>query len=520
MFKTLANAWRVEDLRKKLIFTILIILLYRLGSSIPVPFASSLIIAQGSTFQFINTLTGGGFEQASLFALGVSPYITASIVIQLLTVALPPLERLAKQGEEGKKKITQITRYITIGIAIVTGVGYYFLLKSSGAISTPFEVASKGGTIALNWLVGVTVVACYCAGSSIVMWLAERINEHGIGNGVSVILFANIVSRAFPLLLKFIEMFRLEINGMGGIRAQEITQSTLNSALDMQIKNGAIELFPKYDLMGNKIPVGSILFTIFVLAGLLAMMWFIIFISDSERRIPVQYAKRVVGRKMYGGQNSNIPLKLNMAGVMPVIFANAIITIPAMVAQFIPITKEVVGGDGEGIPAANGEILIEARGVWASIVQFFSDTSWFYCILTFGLILAFAYFYVAISFNPNEVAGNLQKNGGAVPGIRPGKATATFIQKVLSKITLIGALALSVIAVVPSIIHVVLDLLRRWDFIYDTVPQLSTALWAFTRISELATIGTSVIIVVGVVLEIVRDIEAQMTMRHYKGFLG
>ena len=505
MFKTLANAWRVEDLRKKLIFTILIILLYRLGAAIPVPFASSIMIADGSTFQFINTLSGGAFEQASLFALGVSPYITASIVIQLLTVAIPALENLSKQGEEGKKKITQITRYITIAIALVTGVGYYFLLASNGAIQNPFAVTSEGGQIALNWLVGVTVVACYCAGSSIVMWLAERVNEHGIGNGISVILFANIVSRALPLVIKFINMFKLERSGMEGLESTTVTQGAINGALDMNATGEIINLFPKYDLGGNKVPLGSIIFTVLVLAGLLAMMWFIIFISDSERRIPVQYAKRVVGRKMYGGQNSNIPLKLNMAGVMPIIFANSIITIPTLVAQFIKTTKVVDSTTGE----------LAAKQPWFNIVQFFSDTSWFYCILTFGLILAFAYFYVAISFNPNEVAGNLQKNGGAVPGIRPGKATATFIQKVLSKITFIGALALSVISVVPLLLHSILDAVRH---INDGA--INVAFWAFTYLAELATIGTSIIIVVGVILEIVRDIEAQMTMRHYKGFLG
>ena len=514
MFKTLANAWRVEDLRKKFIFTILIILLYRLGCAIPVPFASSILIANGSTFQFINTLSGGTFEQASLFALGVSPYITASIVIQLLTVAIPALERLAKQGEEGKKKITQITRYITIAISIVTGVGYYFLLASNGAIQNPFEVASKGGQIALNWVVGVTVVLCYCAGSSVVMWLAERVNEHGIGNGISVILFANIVSRAFPLVRKFIEMFKFERTGASqvanGTLTEEVLQNPLYSGiLDIKPGKGFFELFPKQDLPGNNVPVGSIIFTVLVLAGLLAMMWFIIFISDSERKIPVQYAKRVVGRKMYGGQNSNIPLKLNMAGVMPVIFANAIITIPTMVAQFVKTYK--VNED----PNILDEVV--PNYPWAQIVEFFSDTSWVYCILTFVLILAFAYFYVAISFNPNEVAGNLQKQGGAVPGIRPGKATSTFIQKVLSKITLIGALALSVISVVPLLIHCILDTLRHT---ITASNGFITALWAFTHIAELATIGTSIIIVVGVILEIVRDIEAQMTMRHYKGFLG
>ena len=514
MFKTLANAWRVEDLRKKFIFTILIILLYRLGCAIPVPFASSIFIANGSTFQFINTLSGGTFEQASLFALGVSPYITASIVIQLLTVALPPLERLAKQGEEGKKKITQITRYITIGIAIVTGVGYYFLLASNGAIQTPFDGITGGGKIALDWVVGVTIVLCYCAGSSVIMWLAERINEHGIGNGISVILFANIVSRAFPLVNKFIDMFKFEMKDTEKVGNNILTEDLLNNPnsgiLDIKPGQGIFELFPKQKLPGNTVPVGSIIFTVLVLAGLLAMMWFIIFISDSERRIPVQYAKRVVGRKMYGGQNSNIPLKLNMAGVMPVIFANAIITIPTMIAQFVKIYKDAPEG-------STGPDEIVPNAPWAHIVDFFSDTSWFYCILTFVLILAFAYFYVAISFNPNEVAGNLQKQGGAIPGIRPGKATSTFIQKVLSKITLIGALALSVISVVPLLIHCILDELRHS---IEASNGFMTALWAFTHIAELATIGTSIIIVVGVILEIVRDIEAQMTMRHYKGFLG
>ena len=499
MFKTLANAWKVEDLRKKLLFTILIILLYRLGASIPVPFvqAGALEFAQGSTFQFLNALSGGAMEQASLFALGVSPYITASIVIQLLTVAIPALERLAKQGEEGKKKITQITRYITIAISIITGTGYYFLLRyNTGLVA--IDTGNSGWNKFFDIFLAFVIVACFCAGSSIVMWLAERINEHGIGNGISVILFANIVSRAFPLLLKFIEMFKMEINGY-----THSSTTGLDTIVDKN-SNNAISFLPSVDYEGQ-FPVGSIIFTVLVLAGLLAMMWFIIFISDSERKIPVQYAKRVVGRKMYGGQNSNIPLKLNMAGVMPIIFANAIITIPSMIAQFIPITTE-----GE-----NGKLF--AKTPWYQIVNFFSDTSWFYCVLTFVLILAFAYFYVAISFNPTEVAGNLQKQGGAIPGIRPGKATSTFIQKVLSKITFIGALALSVISIVPLLIHIILDAVRHIEGLPGAV---ALPLWSFSYVAELATIGTSVIIVVGVVLEVVREMEAQMTMRHYKGFLG
>lgn len=494
MFKTLANAWKIADLRQKLLFTILIIFLYRIGTAIPVPFVSALAMeTSGTTFEFLNTLSGGAFEQASLFALGVSPYITASIVIQLLTVAIPALERLAKQGEEGKKKITEITRYITIGISIVTALGYYFLLKYNNALGSFVSVENEGWQKVLNWLLAIVIVACYCAGSSIVMWLAERINDKGIGNGISVILFANIVSRALPLFTKFVTMFKTEM-GSTAIPSTGLGQ--------IQNPDGSIKPVPDVEIATNAFPIGSIIFTVFVLVGLLAMMWFIVFISDSERRIPVQYAKRVVGRKMYGGQNSNIPLKLNMAGVMPVIFANAIITIPAMIAQFIPVTKVEDG-------------VTYARPVWYQIVRVFSSSHWFYCVLTFALILAFAYFYVAISFNPTEVAGNIQKNGGAIPGIRPGKATSTFIQKVLSKITFIGALALSVIAVIPLMINVVLEWIRM-----SNGGDVNIAFWAFSYLGELATIGTSIIIVVGVVLEIIREMEAQMTMRHYKGFLG
>ncbi len=493
MFKTLANAWKVADLRKKLLFTILIILLYRLGTAIPVPFTNPLDLGNsGTTFNLLNTLSGGAFEQASLFALGVSPYITASIVIQLLTVAIPALERLAKQGEEGKKKITEITRYITIVISIISAIGYYFLLKySTGGIGSFVIVDSKGWTAFFDVFQAIVIVACFCAGSAVVMWLAERINEHGIGNGISIILFANIVSRAYPLFINFINMFKTEVTG--GQAASGLGQELTGT--------GTLRPLPDASLEANAFPWGSLIFTVVVLVGLLAMMWFIIFISDSERKIPVQYAKRVVGRKMYGGQNSNIPLKLNMAGVMPVIFANAIITIPSMIAQFVPYTRE----DGT------------VRVVWYHIINLFSSTSWFYCILTFVLILAFAYFYVAISFNPTEVAGNLQKQGGAIPGIRPGKATSTFIQRVLSKITFIGALALSVIAVVPLIINVIIDIVRRIETLPDAI---ALPLWSFTYVAELATVGTSIIIVVGVVLEVVREMEAQMTMRHYKGFLG
>ncbi|MBO5286990.1 MAG: preprotein translocase subunit SecY [Clostridia bacterium] len=447
MFKTLANAWKIQDLRNKFLFTVVIILIYRIGACITVPFIDIGQInyqthyASGSSILgFLNTLSGGALSNATLFALGVSPYITSSIVIQLLTVAIPALERLSKEGEEGKRKITVITRYVTMIIAFITAVGYYLYLKN-----TVHAVSNTG------FFAGVVIIACYCAGSALVMWLAERINDKGIGNGISMILFANIVSRGSAILTSIVGIFNEDLSGNGHV-------------------------------------VRSTIYTILVAAGMLAMIWFVIFISDSERRIPVQYAKKVVGRKMYGGQNTNLPLKLNMTGVMPIIFANSIVTIPATIAMF-------------ATPAEGS--------FWEKVVNFCSNTSWFYALMTFILILAFAYFYVAISFNPVEVAGNLQKNGGSIPGIRPGKATAQFIQKVLSKVTLIGALALSVIAVLPLIAQLIMQLLGNVNDFYT-----------YAVISDLVFGGSSVIIVVGVILETVRDVEAQMTMRHYKGFLG
>lgn len=468
MFKTLANAWKIEDLRKKLIFTIIIILLYRIGAAITVPFVDASSVANAlegtdpntvinnilsgvsnsvstNVINFLNTLSGGALANASLFALGVSPYITASIVIQLLTVAIPALERLAKQGEEGKQKITVITRYITVAISLVTAIGYYFYIRyQAHAIAAECE----------KWYFAVVIIACYCAGSSLVMWLAEKINESGIGNGVSIILFANIVARFASVLANIVAIFR-------GFKGADF----------------------KYVI------VPSIIIPL-TLIGMLAMIWFIIFISDSERRIPVQYAKKVVGRKMYGGRNTNLPIKLNMTGVMPIIFANSILTLPGMIFGFIETKKDTF---------------------WGKVDAFFSDTtSWFFVLMTFVLILAFAYFYVAISFNPVEVAGNLQQNGGSIPGIRPGKPTSTFIKKVLSKVTLIGALALSVIAVLPPFLNVLLGWISQWTNNYA---------FSYCVISDFVYGGSSVIIVVGVILETVREIEAQMTMRHYKGFL-
>ena len=428
MFKTIANAWKTVDLRKKILFTVLIVLLYRVGTAIPVPFlnaqvlSSSLLSSQGSLFQYLNILSGGAMSQATLFALGVCRNITASIVIQLLTIAIPYLERISKEGEEGQKKLNQLTRIATVVLGLVTSFGYYKLLENNNAIT------NKGVFPAF------VIILSYCAGSSLVMWLAEKINENGIGNGISIILFANIVSR-----------------------------------LPSMIHN----LWSAYLTSGN---AGKIILGIGVIIVSLAATALIVFITDSERRLPIQYAKKVVGRKMYGGQSSTLPLKVNMTGVMPMIFANSIVSIPATIQMFVNPKQ---------------------GSFWAGFFNLFGTDGWLYAALTAILIVAFAYFYVTISFNPIEVANNLKKNGGFIPGIRPGKPTSDYITKVLSRITLIGALFLVVIAVVPLVANII----------------------SGAKLSSLAFTGSSIIIVVGVVLETAREIESQMTMRHYKGFL-
>ena len=436
MFKTFANAWKITDLREKLLFSAFIILLYRIGVAIPVPFLDAATLesvmqgTEGSILQYLNILSGNAFSQATLFALGISPYITSSIVMQLLAVAIPALERWS-QDEEGKKKINQITRVVTVALALITSIGYYMMLKNNGAITADGQ-GFFGATI---------IVACYCAGSALVMWLAEKINDKGIGNGISLILFANIVSRG-PAIVSTLWTY---VRGRG-------TTSTGTSI---------------------SVPVGIVIAVASIVIGL-GMITFIVFMTDSERRIPVQYAKKTVGRKMYGGQSSNLPIKLNMTGVMPIIFANSIISLPATIAVFLPNS-----------------------GFKTWLNNTFSASSWLYAILTLVLIIAFAYFYVAISFNPTEVANNLQKNGGSVRGIRPGRPTADYIRKITNRITLIGAIFLSVIAVLPIIINIC----------------------SGGVMSGLAFGGSSIIIVVGVVLETAREIEGQMTMRHYKGFL-
>ena len=438
MFQTLKNAWKVPELKSKLLFTLLIVVLYRLGASIPVPFVSADVLATfkemtaGSIFQYMNLLSGEAFGRATLFALSVSPYITASIVIQLLTIALPPLEKLAKSGEEGKKKLTAITRYCTVGLALVTAWGYSAYLKTAGMLTNDTVFAQ------------IIIIACYCAGASLIMWLAEKINEKGIGNGISIILFANIIA-SIPSMV-----------------------SSLWFMLFKAAEDGS-----------SRFSVFGLILAILTVIGLAAAVVLVVWFTNSERRIPIQYAKRVVGRKMYGGQSSNLPLSLNMNGVMPIIFSSSIVSLPATIAMFFPNSGFATG-----------------------VEKIFGHTSPLYLILYIILIFAFAFFYVMISFNPVEVANNIKNNGGAIPGIRTGRPTAEYISKVLNRVTLLGALFLAVIAGFPILVNMIVELITK-----------SQAFTAF------AFGGSSLLIVVGVALETFRDIEAQMTMRNYKGFL-
>ena len=428
MLTTLRNAWKITDLRKKILFTLLIILLYRIGNVIPVPFVNVKAMSDmfdsvlsGTILGFMNIMSGNAFSQATIFALSIQPYINASIIIQLLTIAIPALERLSKEGgEEGKKKLGRITRYTTIALGIVMGLAYYFMISRS-AYSDTILVAGQSKVLA-----AFVIVMSFTAGSTLVMWLGDKITEHGIGNGISMILFANIIAR--------------------------IPAGIISPIVDM--------LWAKW------------YWALLLVIGMLAIVVFIIFVSQAERRIPVQYAKRVVGRKVYGGQNTHLPIKVNMSGVMPIIFAQSIASLPATICAFV--------GYGEG-------------KWWYDHV--FSSTSVVYSVCYLLLIVGFSYFYATIQYNPVEVANNLQKNGGFIPGFRPGRPTSDFIHKVINKITLFGAIYLGIIAVLPIILGVVM---KNTTFSFG---------------------GTSVIIVVSVALETVAAIEAQMMMRNYSGFL-
>ena len=452
MIETIRNAWKIPELRKKILFTVFALLVFRLGSVVPVPFIDSDALSQtmnsmGGIFSLLGAMNGTAFSIAAVFALGVQPYINSSIIIQLLTVAIPALERLAKEGgEEGRKKIASITRYTTVAIGLIQGFGYYSLINSYGLV----ETEGLPGV----W-VSIVIILSFTAGSAFLMWLGEQITEFGIGNGISVLLFAGIVSR-FPHMLR---------DMISGIQAYLNPRTEEQLAAMTEVERAAYE---------NSILAPWMIAVIVV--GMLALVVLIVFISNSERRLPVQYAKRVVGRKMYGGQSTHIPIKVNMGGVMPIIFAQSIAMIPATIGAFAGWTTESGGFGG-------------------TLMMLFDTANPFYSVLYFLLIVGFSYFYATMQFNPVEVANNLKKNGGFIPGFRPGKPTADFILKVLNKITMFGALYLSIVAIAPII---------------------TGNLFGY---SSLAIGGTSVIIVVGVALETTKQMEAQMLMRHYKGFL-
>lgn len=425
MFEVFRNAFKSPELRKKILFTLFIIIIFRIGSAIPAPFVDASVLVNlfsgGNAFDYLNMLSGGSFSNATLFALSITPYINSSIIIQLLTVAIPPLERMAKEGGEGRRKLGKITRYTTVGLALLQAVGYYFLIRNYGGIA--YTSGMEG------FFAGLVIVLVLTAGAALIMWLGEQINDKGLGNGISIILFAGIVCRAPDAVGVLWEYFQ-----QGGIN---------------------------YFL----VPLIVVIFLAIVVA--------IIIMTNAERRIPVQYAKRVVGRKMYGGQSSYIPIKVSMSGVMPIIFASAFLSLPSTILLF-------------WTP--------EAGSFWEGFFNAFSSNGVIYAVLYFLLIIGFNYFYVAIQYNPVEIANNIKSNNGAVPGIRPGKPTVQFISKVIHKITLVGALFLGVIAVFPIILA--------------NVTGINISLG-----------GTSIIIVVGVALDTMRQLESQLTMRHHKGFL-
>ena len=423
MLQTLRNAWKIPELRKKILFTLFILLIYRVGNVIPVPYIDTAMLASyfdsvlsSTILGLYNAMSGSAFSRATVFALGIQPYINASIIIQLLTIAIPALERLAKEeGEEGKKKIAAITRYTTVGLGLLMGWAYYMMLKNYSA--SGYAIITQTGIMP-----AIVIVLTFTSGSALIMWLGEQITEFGIGNGISMILFANIIS------------------GIPGM---------VNTLIHMVWWQIAI-----------------------VVVGMAALILFIVFINDAERRIQIQYAKRVVGRKIYGGQNTNLPIKVAMSGVMPVIFAQSICSLPATICAFTGHTSG-----------------------WA-YDNLWSSNSAFYAIIYFLMIFFFSWFYSTIQYDPVEISNNLKKNGGFIPGFRPGKPTAQFIQKVINKIVIFGAVYLGIVALLPIV---------AGDLMSD--------------VRDLAIGGTSVIIVVGVALETVKALEAQMLMRHYKGFL-
>ena len=482
MLQTLKNAWNTREIRSKILFTLLILLIYRVGTVIPVPFVEANDFAQslsGTILDYMNTLSGGSLGAMTLFALGVQPYINASIIIQLLAVVFPKLGELAKND---KKKMNFITRIVTIVLAVVTAVGYYFLLRNGNAaagVDTFLTRAAYEGPLA--WLYGIVIVVCYTAGASLIMWLAERINEKGIGNGISLILFANIIA-----------------------------------SVPSFVYNLAVVVVDTYSYTNNAwlYAIVSTLFAIVFIAFMLALIAVIIWFTGSERRIPIQYAKKVVGRKMYGGQSTNLPIKLNMTGVMPIIFASSIVS-------FLPTVFQIL--EGAGVISAT-----KTPG-WHTFAEIIGANGAVYPILLFLLIIGFAYFYAQITFDPIEVSNNLKKQGGAIPGIRQGRPTSDYIRKILNKITLAGALFLGVIAVLPVVLgpHV-LKYFFEWllSGAYDMTDGLAALYQYYVQqgaaslVSVFSFGGTTILIVVGVAIETFRELETQLTMRNYKGFLN
>ena len=472
MLQTLKNAWNTKEIRSKILFTLLILLIYRVGTVIPVPFVEANDFAasfSGTILEYMNVLSGGSMGTMTLFALGVQPYINASIIIQLLAVVFPKLGELAK---DDKTKMNFITRIVTIILAVITAVGYYFLLKQGGALT---NAATEGGA---SFFYSVVIIACYVAGASLIMWLAERINEKGIGNGISIILFANIVA-SVPSFVYYLATMVIDTYG--------------------------------YAQNAWLYAIVSTVFAVVLIAGLLAIIGVVIWFTGSERRIPVQYAKKVVGRKMYGGQSSNLPIKLNMTGVMPIIFASSIVS-------FIPTILQVCESAGA----------FDSKSGWAVFADIIGVNGIVYPVALFLLIIGFTYFYTQITFDPMEVSNNLKRQGGAIPGIRQGRPTAEYIKKILSKITLAGALFLALIAVIPQILgpHVFQHFFT-WIFEgmwLGTSYEVLAPYYAPSQASQLVGVfsfgGTTLLIVVGVAIETFRELEAQLTMRNYKGFLN
>ncbi len=445
MFQVFRNAWMDTQLRKKILYTLFIVILFRLGSNIFVPFlnndAIQTMMSGASLLNYLDVMTGGSLGKGTLLAMSITPYINASIIIQLLTVAIPPLEKLQKEGEQGRKKLNTITKITSLAIAILQAIAFYFTLRNGTqdangnhvAILKYGDVYQSNPDMFAVVLSAIVIVACFVAGASMIIWLGDRINEKGIGNGISMILFAGIISGLPSAVQYFVEICRNDLANIG--------------------------------------------FVLLAIVIFIAMVWFVILMTNAERRIPVQYAKRVVGRKMYGGQSSHIPIKVAMSGVMPIIFAMSLMSLPQTILYFFQITEQ-------------------SEGFWGGFLRFFNQSTPLYAVIYFLLIIAFNYFYVSIQYNPVEIANNLKKNNGAIPGYRPGKPTSDFIYNSLNKITLIGAIFLGIVAIFPIILALCVPSLRG-----------------------ISIGGTTILIVVGVALETVRTLESQIMMRHHPGFL-